>query len=71
MPTVSIPIETPCGTKTVKIPVPFALPPLPSFPPAGFPPAFPPHIPIPMPDCSIVDHVGSAPEPDEDSEPDP
>jgi hypothetical protein len=69
MPSLSIPIETPCGTKTIKIPLPLALPPLPSIPPDGFPPTFPPAFPLPMPDCSILEHTGSAPEDPADSEP--
>lgn len=71
MATTRILLETPCGTIPVDVPLPPLLPPLPAFPPAGFPPAFPPAIPIPLPDCSFVDHIGSAPEPPEDSEPDP
>jgi hypothetical protein len=69
--TVGITVETPCGPKTVSVPLPFNLPPLPAFPPPGFPPPFPPKLPFPLPDCSFVDHIGSAPEPPEDSEPDP
>lgn len=69
MSTLPITIDTPCGPKTVNIPIPIQLPPIPSFPPAGFPPPFPPPIPIPLPNCSFVDHIGSAPEPPEDSEP--
>lgn len=62
----NITIATPCGLKSVTIP---DVPQLPSLSLAGFPPPFPPRIPIPMPDCSFVEHLGSAPEPPEDSEP--
>jgi hypothetical protein len=67
MPSIPITIETPCGPKTVKIPLPLELPPLPSL--GDFPPPFPPKIPIPLPDCSAFEHTGSAPEPEEDSLP--
>lgn len=69
MPVVPLTIDTPCGPKTVNVNLPLPLPPIPSIPPAGFPPPFPPKIPIPMPDCSFLEHLGSAPEPPEDSEP--
>lgn len=72
MATLPVPIETPCGTKTVKVPVPGAIPTLEDLPDflkllAAY--KFPPSLPIPIPPCSVVEHTGSAPEPPEDSEP--
>ena len=63
----TIPIETPCGTVSVKVPVP-DLPSI-AFPPDIFPLPFPPKFTLPMPDCSLLRHLGSAPEPAEDSTP--
>jgi hypothetical protein len=58
-------IPTPCGTFKYKLPIP-------GLPPIPFPPAFSfklPSFSIPFPDCSLLKHTGSAPEPPEDSEP--
>lgn len=63
---VPVVLPTPCGNITVYVPAP-ALPPIP----------FPPDLPIPfffdfkipLPDCSLLKHTGSAPEPEEDSHP--
>lgn len=66
MATIEITIPTPCGNQTVKVPLPAI--PLPAFPPP-FPPPFPPKFRIPLPDCSLLKHLGSAPEPKEDSFP--
>lgn len=65
MATITIKIPTPCGEQSVKVPLP-ALP-LPAFPPPL--PKFPPSFRIPLPNCSLLKHLGSAPEPPEDSEP--
>lgn len=66
MATTTVSIPTPCGTFTYKIPIP-GLPPLPFPPNLNF--KFPPDWSIPFPDCSLLKHTGSAPEPPEDSEP--
>lgn len=62
----TIPISTPCGTINVKVPdLGFSLP---SFPPTlPFPPF--PTFKFPLPDCSLLKHVGSAEEPADDSVP--
>lgn len=60
-----VPIPTPCGVIKVKVPV-LGLPAIP------FPPKLPelPKLPkLPLPDCSLLEHTGSAPDPPEDSEP--
>jgi hypothetical protein len=60
-------LQTPCGPASVDLPG------LPGFPPSFtfdiLPLPFPPKFTIPMPDCSLKDHLGSAPEPPEDSVP--
>jgi hypothetical protein len=65
--TLPLVIETPCGPKTIKVPLPDLVP-IPDISLLlNF--VFPPPFPFPMPDCSVLDHTGSAPEPPEDSEP--
>lgn len=61
-----LPISTPCGTVTVHVPdIGFSIPP---FPPAlPFPPF--PKFKFPIPDCSLLKHIGSAEEPESDSHP--
>lgn len=60
-------IQTPCGPITIKVPVPGLS--LPSFPP-DLPIPFFLTFTIPMPDCSLLKHIGSADEPESDSHPD-
>lgn len=59
-------IDTPCGPVPIKIPVPGLN--LPSFPP-DLPFPFFLTFTIPMPDCSLLKHIGSAEEPASDSVP--
>ncbi len=61
--TFEIDIPTPCNNVTVKQAVDL---PIPSFD-FSFVLNFPPKFYIPWPDCSIVQRLGSAPEPAEDS----
>lgn len=64
--TQKIQIQTPCGPIGVTIPLVIPIPPIPSLP-LSLP--FPPRFRIPLPDCSLLKHTGSAPEPPEDSHP--
>ena len=67
MAVIGIVIPTPCGPIVVKKNVP--IPPFPDFS-IYLNIKFPPEFPLPMPDCSLLNHItGSAPEPPEDSEP--
>lgn len=59
-------ISTPCGDFFPLIPAP-DIPGLPAFPPPL--PSFPPKFSLPLPNCSLLKHLGSAPEPPEDSFP--
>ena len=59
-------IQTPCGPIPVKVPVPGLE--LPAFPPS-LPFPFFLTFTIPMPDCSLLKHIGSAEEPASDSHP--
>lgn len=64
---VGVTIQTPCGPVEIKTNVPD--PPIPDFS-IFLNIKFPPKFPLPLPDCSLLNHVsGSAPEPPEDSEP--
>jgi len=65
MATQEIPIVTPCGEILVKVVVEL---PFPSFS-LPLPIPFPPKFAIPLPDCSILKHTNSVPDPPEDSEP--
>jgi len=67
MPLIDITLNTPCGPLTFKYNVPFQFPPTIDL--NIFPLPLPPKIWIPLPDCSLLKHTGSAPEPAEDSVP--
>jgi hypothetical protein len=72
MATIPVTIDTPCGPKTISVPIPINIPTPPDL--LGFLQTllnvqFPPRLPLITPPCSIVEHTGSAPEPPEDSLP--